>query len=70
MATSTTSVTMTCPRCGCAEAGIVVNTNDLTTVECYECNETFTPAEAAEELRAAAAKWERFAKWLEMIETV
>jgi hypothetical protein len=64
MATAkTTELLLTCPECG-AECGMIINTSDLTTVECAECNATVDPLEAVDTLRAAAEKWARFAAWL------
>jgi hypothetical protein len=59
----TTELMLTCPECG-AECGMILNTSDLTTVECSECAATVDPTEAVDTLRAASEKWARFAAWL------
>jgi hypothetical protein len=64
MATETkTACEMRCPECG-AMTAFIVNTGDLTAVECGECGETIDPADAVAELKDQAARWERFAAWL------
>jgi len=67
MATATatkTTLELACPECG-AVCGMILHTDDLTTVECSECNESFDPHAAAEVLASAAAKWQRFTLWLD-----
>jgi hypothetical protein len=41
-----------------------MRTDDLDSLECQECSETFTPAEAVEKAKATLPRWERFAVWL------
>ena len=62
--TTLRSLTLRCPECGC-DAAMIVNTGDLTTVECADCGESFAPSAAVEAAREAAARWERFAAWIE-----
>jgi hypothetical protein len=62
-ATKTTELLLTCPECG-ATCGFTINTADMSTVECSECNMAIDPRDAAEQLRDASAKWESFGEWL------
>jgi len=63
MTAKTRELLLLCPSCG-ATCGVSIDTTDLTTVECSGCGETIDPADAAETLRLAAARWEAFAAWL------
>ena len=59
-----TTLELTCPECG-AVCGMLLHTDDLSAVECSECSATYAPYAAAEVLANAAAKWQRFAAWLD-----
>jgi uncharacterized Zn finger protein len=59
-----TGVVMQCPACG-AVGGMVIHTAEMT-VECEECSEVVDPAAAAQQLRHAAACWDRFAAWIQL----
>jgi hypothetical protein len=67
--TKTTELLLICPECG-ATCGFTINTADMSTVECSECNGSVDPAAAVRKLQEASEKWARFGAWLAAAETV
>jgi transcription elongation factor Elf1 len=64
-ATKTRTLALTCPCCGAKDAAITLRLDDLSQLECSECSESYTPAEAVEKAREALARWEAFSAWLD-----
>jgi transcription elongation factor Elf1 len=70
MATATKalkSFRLNCPLCGATESpSISLDLNDLTSVTCGECSETFTPAEAVARAAEQLARWEAVVRFVKM----
>jgi hypothetical protein len=65
MATETTTtrgIMLPCPRCGEAEANIMLHLGDQT-LQCCECEEEFD----ADELRGIMARWVKVLAWMEQM---
>lgn len=62
---TTTSLKLTCPFCGVHGSTITLDLNEPTKIECGDCSETFTAAEAVEKAQALVAMWEKVVRLVE-----
>lgn len=53
-----------CPFCLASEI-ITIDLNDMSTINCGECDETFTARQAAAKMAEIAAKWLKIADWVD-----
>jgi predicted nucleic acid-binding Zn ribbon protein len=60
---ATKTFKLSCPECGSAE-GLSIDLNDLTSVSCGECSETFSPAEARVKVAEQLRRWEALIAWI------
>lgn len=58
------NITLPCPFCGVREPVLKIDLNELRTVECETCGETFTVKQAVKLAAEALARWEAMAEWL------
>ena len=54
---------LTCPECG-QQAAMIVNTGDLTTCVCEECDADIDPRDVPATSPEQAKSWDQFAGWL------
>jgi hypothetical protein len=54
-----------CPCCGGKES-ITLDLNDLTLIDCSECNDTFTPQTAVKMAADQLRRWQAVATWIRM----
>ena len=69
MATKTKSgFEVTCPYCH--ETPLSIDLNDLLTITCGGCDDTFSPHQARDLAAAELARWERVVAWVELAATI
>lgn len=70
-ATSTkTAFAVICPFCLNSDETVHLDLNDLTSLTCSGCSESFTAQAARDKAAECLAQWERVVRWLELAEKV
>lgn len=70
MATATTRTArgfkVLCPMCSDPDATVRIDLNDLRSIECGSCGESFSAADAAAKAAEQLERWRSVQRWVEM----
>ena len=54
------SLGLVCPHCWSGDEDLVMDPNDLRTITCLNCGESYSPREARDTIAEQLAPWDRF----------
>lgn len=57
---------VTCPHCHDTDATINLDLNDVRSLTCSSCDETFSPQQARDLAAAELARWDAVCRWVEL----